>query len=142
MIIKQLSVFIENESGRLTQVCETLAEAGINISALSLADTSDYGILRMIVSAPDKSVEILNQCGFSVRLTDVIGLIIPDTPGALSRALRILSNADISIEYMYAFSFESKKATVVIRTEDPQKAIAVLQEHQMELRRASEFYQL
>ncbi|MBN1543701.1 ACT domain-containing protein [candidate division KSB1 bacterium] len=142
MIIKQLSVFIENESGRLTEVCETLAQADVNISALSVADTAEYGILRMIVSNPVLSAEILAAKGFSVRLTQVIGLIMPDTPGALARALRILSDAGIIIEYLYAFSFQGKKATVVIRTEEPQQAIDALHAQQMELRRASEFYEI
>ena len=141
MIIKQLSVFLENKSGRLTEVTETLAQQDINISALSLADTQEYGILRLIVNHPDKAVEALKKKDFSVHLTDVICLIMPDQPGGLARALKILSNAEISIEYVYAFAF-GDKASVVIRTEEPERAIKTLQEQKMELLKASEIYEL
>ena len=142
MILKQLSVFLENKSGRLTDVCETLERENINISALSLADTAEFGILRLIVTNPDLAVSRLKAQGFSVSLTEVIALIIPHEPGALAKALKILSDADISIEYIYAFAFEEKKATVVIRTEEPEKAIRTLQAHRMELLRASDIYEI
>ena len=100
MIIKQLSVFLENKSGRLTEMTEILGEADINLSALSIAETSDFGIIRMVVSDPEKGLDILKENNFSVNLTDVICLSTPNQPGALSKALRILSNGGISVEDM------------------------------------------
>jgi len=140
MIIKQLSIFLENKSGRLTEVTEILGKENINISALSIADTAEYGILRLILNNPDKAVKALRDNGFSVNLTDVIALIIPDEPGSLAKALKILSKEGISIEYMYAYSF-GEKASVVLRTEDIQKTIKTLQDHKMELLKASEVYE-
>ncbi len=139
MIIRQLSVFLENTSGRLTEVTDTLGEMGINISALSIADTADFGILRMIVAQPEKAVEALRGRGFSVSLTDVICVVIDDVPGSLSRVLRVLSDHGVSIEYMYAFAF-GDKASAVIRTEAVEEAIRVLQENQMELRTSEEIH--
>jgi hypothetical protein len=141
MIIKQLSVFLENKSGRLTEVTEILGQAGINISALSIADTSEYGILRMVVSNPDEALVKLKENKFSVSLTDVACLSTPNEPGSLAKALKILSQEKISIEYMYAFSM-GEKAFVVIRTENIQKCIDTLQKHKMELLKASELYQI
>lgn len=141
MIIKQLSVFLENKSGRLTEVTEILGEACINISALSIADTSEYGILRMVVSDPDKAWQVLKNAAFSVSLTDVVCLSTPNEAGSLAKALRILSLEKISVEYMYAFSM-GEKALVVIRTENIQKCIDTLQAHKLELLKASELYQI
>ena len=141
MIIKQLSVFLENKSGRLTEVTESLAEEKINISALSMADTAEYGILRLIVTNPDKAKHTLKVKNFSVSLTDVICLITPHQPGALAKALSILSEANISIEYMYAFEF-GEKASVIIRTEEIEKTIKTLQAHKMELLRANALYEI
>jgi hypothetical protein len=141
MIIKQLSVFLENKLGRLTEVTEILGQAGINISALSIADTSEYGILRMVVSNPDEALVKLKEKKFSVSLTDVACLSTPNEAGSLAKALKILSQEKISIEYMYAFSM-GDRAFVVIRTENIQKCIDTLQAHKMELLRASELYRI
>ena len=141
MIIKQLSVFLENRSGRLTELTEVLGAADINLSALSIAETSDFGIIRMIVSDPEKGLEILKENNFSVNLTDVICLYTPNQPGALSKALRILSKEGISVEYMYAFAIE-EDAFVVIRTEKLDQTINVLENHEMELLKASELYNI
>jgi hypothetical protein len=141
MIIKQLSVFLENKSGRLTEVTEALALAGINISAFSVADTADYGLLRLIVNSPEHAEQMLKEKGFAVHITEVIGLVVPHAPGALHRALKLLSEEGISIEYMYAFSL-GDRATVILRTEDAQRTIAVLQQHRMELIRANEIYEI
>lgn len=137
MIIKQLSVFLENKSGRLTEVAELLGELDINMSALCIADTAEYGILRMIVNQPEKAMESLKAKGFSVSLTQVICVYLEDSPGSLGRILRVLSDNNITIEYAYAFS-TGDKASTVIRTEDLDQAIRILQEHQMELRPARE----
>ncbi|MGD0589193.1 MAG: ACT domain-containing protein [Bacteroidota bacterium] len=141
MKIKQLSIFLENKSGRLTEVTEALASAHINISAFSVADTADYGILRMIVNKPEQTEQLLKAKGLSVHITEVIGLVVPNEPGGLHRALQILSSEGISVEYMYAFAL-SDRATVIIRTEAVQQTITVLQKHKMELLRASEIYEV
>jgi hypothetical protein len=141
MIIKQLSVFLENKSGRLNEVSDLLAKAGINMSAFSIADTSDFGILRVIVSDPDKALKILREKEFSASLTEVICLICPNEPGALARALDILSKEGVQIEYMYAFSID-KSANIIIRPANVQKCINALNKHQMELMKASDLYKL
>ena len=141
MIIKQLSVFLENKSGRLTEVTEALASAHINISAFSIADTSEFGVLRMIVNKPDEAVQALKNKGISVHITDVVGVIVPHEPGGLHRMLNILSAEGISVEYMYAFAM-GDRATVIIRTEAIQGTIAILQKHKMELLKASDIYEV
>jgi len=141
MIIKQLSVFLENKSGRLTEVTETLASAQINISAFSIADTSDFGMLRMIVNKPEKAEQTLKAKGISVHITDVVGLIVPDEPGGLHRALEILSSEGISVEYMYAFSLKDR-ATVILRTDAVQHTVEILQNHKLGLLKTSDIYEV
>ncbi|MFW6022069.1 MAG: ACT domain-containing protein [Halanaerobiaceae bacterium] len=141
MIIKQLSVFLENKSGRITELTEILGEAGINLSALSIAETSEFGIIRMVVSEPENALKILKDNKFSVNLTDVMCLSTPNEPGALARALKILSKENIDIEYMYAFSMD-EKALVVIRTENIENTIKVLKNHEMELINANDLYNI
>jgi len=142
MIIKQLSVFLENKTGRLNEVTQILGNAGINMSAFSVADTSEFGILRMIVSDPEKALSILKEAEFSVRLTDVICLNSPNEPGALARALNILSGENVFIEYLYAYSMDNKSANIVLKPDNIQKCIEVLQAHKMELVSASEMYKI
>jgi hypothetical protein len=141
MIIKQLSVFLENKSGRLTEVTETLASADVNISAFSIADTAEFGILRMIVNKPEIAEEALLAKGISVHITDVVGVVVPHEPGGLHRTLKILSTEGISVEYMYAFAM-GDRATVIIRTEAVDQTIRVLQQHKMELLKASDIYEV
>jgi len=141
MIIKQLSVFLENKSGRLTEVTEALATAHINISAFSVADTAEYGILRMIVNKPEAAESMLKEKGIAVHITDVIGVIVPHEPGGLHRALKLLSSEGISVEYMYAFAM-GDRATVILRTEDPKRTVDVLQKHKMELLKTNEIYEV
>jgi hypothetical protein len=141
MIIKQLSVFLENTSGRLTAVTEALASANINISAFCIADTAEFGILRMIVSKPELAESTLKQKGISVHITDVIAVVVPHEPGGLHRTLQILSSAGVSIEYMYAFAV-SDRATVVIRTDAVEQSIAILQSHKLELLKSSDVYEV
>ncbi len=142
MIIKQLSVFLENRTGRLTELTGILAENDINISAFSIADTADYGILRMIVGRPDAAADVLRKNGFAVRITDVVGMIVPHKPGGLHKALQIISDNGIAIDYMYAFASGDCKATVVIRADSLDRIIKVLQEHKLELLQAGDVYQL
>jgi len=139
MIIKQLSVFLENKSGRLYEVLETLGNKNINVTAATIADTSEYGILRMIVSDPENARKALKDKQITVNVTEVLSIATPNQPGSLAKALKILSDERISIEYLYAFSL-GNKSFVVIRAEDVNQAIMALQRHQMELIRASDFY--
>jgi hypothetical protein len=141
MIIKQLSVFLENKSGRLTEVTQTLSDNNINISAFSIADTAEYGLLRMIVNKPEETEKLLKGKGFAVHITEVLCLIVPHEPGGLYRALAILSEHNISVEYMYAFAV-NEGASVIIRTDAINDAIKILQEHKLELKKASDIYQL
>lgn len=141
MIIKQLSVFLENKSGRLSEVTNLMGNANINMTAFSIADTSDFGILRVVVSNPDKALEILKENNFSVQLTDVVCLICPNEPGALAKALKILEVENIAIEYMYAFS-TGKSANIVIRPANVQKCIDILQKHELELLNSNDLYKL
>lgn len=142
MIIKQLSVFLENRTGRLTELTGILAENDINISAFSIADSSDYGILRMIVGRPEAAAEVLRKAGFAVKVTEVVGMIIPHKPGGLHKALQIISDNNVAIDYMYAFASGDCKATVIIRAESLEKIITVLQKHKMELLQEGDVYQV
>jgi hypothetical protein len=141
MIIPQLSVFLENKSGRLTEVLEALGEENIRITALSVADTAEFGLLRMIVSEPDKAKEILKKRNFTVNRSDVISVIAPNEAGHYARVLRILSDLQISVEYTYAFSTGSR-SIIILRCSDTEKAINALKSHEMELLRASDLYKL
>ncbi len=137
MTLKQISIFLENKSGRLTEVLETLGKEKINIIALSIADTSEYGILRLIVSDPEKAYRLLKERGLSVNLTDVLSVETSTEAGSFAKVLRILSDDNISIEYMYAFSAEGK-AILVMRTEDKERAIEAIHKHKIKLIRASD----
>lgn len=129
MKVKQISIFLENKSGRLAQVTTVLGENGINIRALSIADTTDFGILRLIVNNPDKAYQVLKEAGFTVSTTDVIAVEVTDEPGGLSKALQTLEGAGINIEYLYAFVQKaSSAALVVFRVEQLDEAVRVLQE--------------
>jgi hypothetical protein len=141
MIIKQLSIFLENKSGRLTEVTEALAQANINMIAFSVADTAEYGILRIVVNKPEEAEKVLREKDFSVNITDVIGLVVPNEPGGLHRALKILSAEGISIEYMYAFAL-SNQATVIIRTDAIPQTISALEKHKLELVKANDIYEI
>ncbi|MFA5634462.1 MAG: ACT domain-containing protein [Anaerovoracaceae bacterium] len=125
MMIKQLSVFVQNETGRLVRVTEILQEAGINISALSLAETEEYGILRMIVSDIDLAIETLKQSGYKVKAIDVICLVTPDVPGALNEKLKLLASEKVDVIYMYGYS-NGGKARLILKTSDPKRASELL----------------
>ncbi len=139
MIIKQLSVFLENKSGRLHQVFDVLGASNINVSACSVADTSEFGILRMIVSEPEKARDILKEKRFSVNISEVISFVTPNTPGALARTLKVLSDTNISIEYLYGFSV-GEKSFIALRSDNVENAIMELQRHEMELISANDLY--
>ena len=125
MTIKQLSVFLENKTGRINEVAKILGANGINMKAFSMAETADFGILRLMVSEVDKAVEVLRDASFAVMLTDVVCLNVPNVAGALSNILETLASNDIFIEYMYAFS-EGEAANVVIRPTDIARCVSVL----------------
>ena len=130
MITKQISVFMENTAGRLADVTALLAEAGINLRALSIADTSDFGILRMVADQPDEAVRLLKDAGFIARETDVIGVEIPDHPGELARIMVLFRDAGVDIEYLYA-SLEHKvdKAVIVLKVSDISAGLAMLEKN-------------
>jgi len=142
MIIKQVSVFLENKSGRLSEVTQILGDAGINISAFTIADTSDFGILRLIVSDPDKAREILKKNQFSVQATDVVLVKSPNKPGGLAGMLKVLNAEGVFIEYMYAFSMDEDDAIIVIRPTNMQKCIEILQKHRDEFLYTDGNYQM
>lgn len=127
MKVRQVSIFLENRSGRLAGVLSEVAKAGVNIRALSLADTSDFGILRLIVDNVDAGVQALKDSGHTVSLTEVLAVEISDRPGGLAETLEALSAADLNVEYMYAFVCRvTEKAVVVFRFEDIDAALAAL----------------
>lgn len=123
MLVKQISVFLENKPGRLSEAAEVLAKNGIDISALSLADTDEYGVLRMIVSDPDKAKNALGESGVICKVTDALVVAIDDRPGGFSESLRILTDNGIEVKYMYAcVSREQGKAIMVLSVADSAKA--------------------
>ena len=127
MRVKQISVFIENRSGRLREVAAVLGKGKINIRALSLADTSDYGILRLIVDKPQQALNVLKKANFTLSETDVIAVEVSDRPGGLAEVLDVLGDAGINVEYMYAFvEKSSSNAVMIFRIEDIERAISVL----------------
>lgn len=127
MQIKQLSVFVENKPGRLAEITETLAGAGVDIRAISVADTSDFGILRVIVDKPDDAVKALKENGMTVSLTDVIAVGIEDVPGSFAKSVRVLADGGLTIEYMYAFVSRDKgRAYIIIRADNGAKAAEIL----------------
>ncbi len=127
MQIRQVSVFLENKVGRVMEITEVLGENKINLRALSLADTSDFGILRMIVDKVDQAIKSLKDKGFIVKETEVVAVEVPDKPGGLAQVLEILCIANINVEYMYAFFEQSNdKALLIFRFEDSKRAIEAL----------------
>lgn len=132
MTIKQLSIFLENKTGRINEVTKILGRNGINMRAFSMAETTDFGILRLIVSEVDKAVEVLREADFAVMLTDVICIECQNVAGSLAEILDRLAEREIFIEYMYAFS-EGASANVVIRPTDVERCVEVLNECECKL---------
>lgn len=128
MKITQLSVFAENAPGHILAPCRALADAGINLRALSLADTQKFGILRMIVSDWQRAAKVLAEAGFTVKATEVLAIEVADRPGGLAEVLEALQGSSVNIEYMYAFPVEhGRTATLIFRFDNPDEAIAQLQ---------------
>lgn len=127
MKVEQISIFIENKSGRLAEITRILGEAGINIRALSLADTSDFGILRLIVNKVEQAKMVLKEKGFTVNKTEVVAVEVPDQPGGLSVILQVLDREQINVEYMYAFVERcGGNAVIIFRFDEIDKAIDAL----------------
>ncbi len=127
MKVEQISIFIENKSGRLAEITRILGESGINIRALSLADTSDFGILRLIVNDVETANKVLKEKGFTVNKTEVVAVEVPDRPGGLGAILQALDSAQINVEYMYAFVERcGGNAVIIFRFDEADKAINAL----------------
>lgn len=139
MKIKQLSVFLENRKGRLSEVLGILAENKINIVAVSLADTSDYGLLRMIVSDPFKGCNVLREQGMQAMITEVVGIRVPHATGSLSCAMDLLLDNDVNVEYMYAFA-NGEDASAILKTKDIDKAVNVLKDGGFDVWKEEEAY--
>ena len=143
MKLEQLSIFLENRSGRLAEIMGALAGAGVNIRALSLADTADFGILRLIVDKIDQAKQALKGSGFTLGKTEVLALEVPDRPGGLAEILRILGKAGINVEYMYAFVQRSlDNAIVIFRFDELDRAIQALTAAGIRILRGEELYAL
>ena len=137
--IQQLSVFLENRAGRLDDVLDVLAKNDVNIVALSLADTSDYGMLRMIVSDPQKGRASLKDAGITAMLTDVVALRVPHATGSLSKAMHQIVEGRVNIEYMYAFA-NGSDAAAVLKSDDPLKVVDILKGSGFDVYSADEAY--
>lgn len=143
MNIKQISVFVENKKGRLAEITEALAKAKVDIRALSIADTTDFGILRLIVDKPDEAAVALKELGVTVSVTNVIAIGIEDAPGAFSVPMRLLADAGIDVEYMYAFiTRKSERAYVILRVNDNDIASKILLDKGVELLDEEGFHSL
>ena len=134
MVVKQISIFVENKEGRIKKAIDTLAKENINIRALSIADTTKYGILRLIVSDNEKAIAALEKDGFIVKENEVIILAVPDEPNGLNSTLSVFDEKGINLEYLYAFvSSNSDEAIVVMRLENMEKAIDALNESNVKI---------
>jgi hypothetical protein len=143
MKVEQISIFLENRAGRLTDVTRVLSEAKVNIRALSLADTSDFGILRLIVTDHDRAKEVLKENGFTVGRTSVVAVEVDDRPGGLHDILQMLSDNQINVEYMYAFVQQTgKNAVLIFRFDRTDQAIEILRQNNIRIIPGEELYSL
>ena len=127
MLIKQLTVFMENREGRLDEVLKTLANGGIDILSVSIADTTDYGVLRAITREPERAKQILTNASFTARLNDIIAVVVPDAVGSLAKVVAMIHAANINIKYVYGLSIDGEGAPIAIKTDDDAKAAAILE---------------
>ena len=132
MVAKQITVFIENRTGRLGEILDVLKGNGVNIISMSLSDTADYGLLRIISDKPQTAKEALSNSGFSCMLSDVFIVKVPHTPGALQNILRVISDEQLGVEYMYGLSVGGDEASIVVKTSDLTRADAVFVKHGIE----------
>ena len=143
MKVEQISIFLENRAGRLAEVTRVLSEGGINIRALSLADTSDFGILRLILTDHEKAKQILKENGFTVGRTNVVAVEVQDKPGGLHQILDLLSGSGVNVEYMYAFVQQSgRNAVLIFRFDKTDKAIELLKANGIRIVPGEELYNL
>ena len=141
MTIKQLSIFVENKPGKLVEALESLSVAGIDLRALALADTSDFGILRVIVDKPDHALAVLQDSGYLVKSNDVLPVAVGDKPGGLASVMRVLADAGVDVEYTYAFVAHSHdQAYVILRVNDNDAAIKVLTDGDIPLLSAEQLF--
>ena len=143
MRVEQISIFLENRAGRLAEITRVLGEAGVNIRALSLADTSDFGILRLILDNNDKAKTVLKEHGFTVGTTNVVAVEVEDKPGGLNSILEILSKENINVEYMYAFVQHSgENAVIIFRFDDIDAAVKLLSDNNIKVLEGKTVYTL
>ena len=127
MQIRQISIYLQNQPGQLSQICRALADAGINIATLSLADTSDFGIVRMIVDDHERAKDVLAAAGYVANVSEVVAVCVPDRPGGMAGVMQVLDRAGVDIEYSYAFAFhKGEKAVLVFRFSDNARAESAL----------------
>jgi hypothetical protein len=142
-MVKQISVFIENRKGRLAELTRQLRENGIDLKALSIADTTNFGILRCIVDDPERALKVIRDAGFTANITEVLAVEVPDVPGGLSTILDYLAQADISVEYLYSFVHtHSQSALILFRVEEPEKAKDLLNAKNVSILTAEQVYSL
>lgn len=142
-MVKQISVFLENKEGRLAEVTKTIADSGINIRAMSIADTTDFGILRLIVNDPQRASDVLIGAEYTISVKEVVAIGIDDKPGGLSKALTCLQKDGIVIEYMYAFLGKCEgKALVILKLSDNEKAVEILKANGITVITEQELYNL
>lgn len=141
MIAKQLSIFLENRKGRFTEIAKLLGEHDINMTAFTVSENSDFGILRVIVSDTEKAINILREQEYAVNITEVACIQTPNQPGALAKVLEFINTGGVFIEYMYAFS-EGNIANVIVRPDNMELCINQLKKHKVDLLAASDLYKL
>ena len=142
MKVIQISIFLENTGGRIAEATSILAKADINIRAMSLADTTDFGVLRLIVSDVDKAEKALKDQGFTVGKTNVVAVQVEDKPGGLNRILQILAQAEINVEYIYALLKEGKNAVMIFRFDNTDNALRVLQANNITVFKGEDVYSI
>ena len=143
MKIKQLSIFLQNRMGSLSKPLEVLSENGINIRAMCMADTSEFGILRLVVDNPLKGKEVLEESNFLVKITEIIGVEMNDTPGGLTDVLKVIKDNEIDLEYLYAFTHDKvDKAILLLHADDIDNLIKVLEDNAMVIVPSEEIYDL
>ncbi|HHU92925.1 MAG TPA: ACT domain-containing protein [Halanaerobiaceae bacterium] len=142
MLIKQISIFLENKSGRLAEVLNILGKNNIDLIAISISDTTDFGILRLIVNKPEETEKVLQESGCTVNSTEVLAVSVEDKPGSLAEVLAVLARESIDIEYLYAVGKDTRGAVVIVRVNDLDRAIKILTENKIELLSAERLYKL
>jgi len=143
MKVQQVAVFLENKAGRLAEISHCLAENNINIRALSLADTADFGILRIVADDTLKAEKVLKENGFTVGVTDLVAVAAEDRPGGLDKILQIISKADLNVEYMYAFTQKSDEAGMMLfRFDDPEQALEVFRNSDIKILSGEEVHSM